>query len=135
MVSVQTQSGCAWTASTPDAWIQLASSSGTGSGEVRYTVERNNGAARAGTITVSDVTIRVEQEGTKTVRVSLNGAISDLAGTCPAVTFTVDGRTVITDGNTRFRDGCSALANGTNVRIDGEETASGQVSAMSVDPR
>jgi hypothetical protein len=132
---VQTQSGCTWTASTPDAWIDITVGSGTGSGELKYTVERNGGASRTGTISVGGQTVRVVQDGTAPVRVRLDGSVADLAGSCPDLTFTVGRRTVFTDANTRFKDGCAALANGTDVRIDGEETASGQVYATAVDKR
>ena len=33
-------------------WITLANTSGVGKGEVRYSVDRNTGAAREGTITI-----------------------------------------------------------------------------------
>ena len=48
---------------------------------------------------------------------------------------TLGSRTVFTDASTRFRDSCTALANGTAVRVDGEEAASGQVYATTVDAR
>jgi hypothetical protein len=133
--TVQTDSRCAWTASTPDSWIQITSSTGTGPGELMYTVERNSGAARTGTISVGETAVRVEQEGRRPERVTLNGSISSLTGTCPTVTFTLGNRTVFTDASTRFRDSCSALATGTAVRVDGEEAASGQVYATTVDAR
>jgi FG-GAP-like repeat/Bacterial pre-peptidase C-terminal domain len=59
--SVTTQAGCAWTASTADAWILITSGSGTGSGTVNYTGLANTGAARTGTITVQGQTHTVNQ--------------------------------------------------------------------------
>jgi hypothetical protein len=133
--TVDTQSGCAWTASTSDSWIHLTSAQGTGRGEVRYTVERNNDTERTGAITVGGATLRVEQEGARPARVRLDGSVSDLSGSCPALTFRVGDRTVFTDASTRFRDGCAALAEGSRVRIDGEERSSGRVYAIDVDLR
>jgi hypothetical protein len=52
MFTVTTQAGCAWTATTGDAWITVATASGTGTGEVSYTVQANGtGLSRSGTIT------------------------------------------------------------------------------------
>lgn len=62
-VSVTTQSGCDWTASTGESWITITSgSSGTGSGVVSYSVAANSGAARSGSITIGDQTFVVNQD-------------------------------------------------------------------------
>ena len=63
-VSVKTEPGCAWTASTGVNWIKLGTTSGTGEGELSYFVEQNTGAERQGTITIGGEihTIR-QQEG------------------------------------------------------------------------
>ncbi len=82
-VRVQTQGSCSWTASTADSWIRITRSSGTGSGDVRFSVESNDGPARAGAIAVGGVSVRVEQEGERPERVTLNGSVSDLKGSCP----------------------------------------------------
>jgi hypothetical protein len=48
------------------------------------------------------------------------GPLSNLAGSCPAVTFTVDNTTVSTTPNTRFTGGtCAQLTDGTTVAVDG----------------
>jgi hypothetical protein len=61
-VSVTTQAGCNWTATSNDAWITVTSgSSGTGSGTVNYSVAANSGAARSGTITIAGLTFSVSQ--------------------------------------------------------------------------
>lgn len=50
--TVTTQAGCAWTATTGDAWITVNTASGTATGDVSYTVQANGtGASRTGTIT------------------------------------------------------------------------------------
>lgn len=99
-----------------------------------FSVDRNNDPPRTGTIFVNDAIVRVDQDGRR-ARVSLNGSVSSLAGTCPSVTFTVENRSVVTDGSTRFKKDCAGIAEGTGVKIDGEETASGQVYASTVEVR
>ena len=61
-IAVSTMSGCAWTASSDDSWITITSgSSGTGSGTVTYSVARNDGRSRDGSLTVAGRNFRVEQ--------------------------------------------------------------------------
>ncbi len=62
MVAVTTASTCAWTATSNDAWITIATgASGTGSGVVTYTAAGNTGAARRGTLTIAGLTATVTQ--------------------------------------------------------------------------
>ncbi len=64
-VNVQSDPGCAWTASTGDNWITLTSGSGSGDGQVRFSVTPNLvPAARTGTITVAGQPLTVVQAGT-----------------------------------------------------------------------
>jgi len=50
----------------------------------------------------------------------VEGKISNLAGSCPTVTFDVGGLTVTTDANTQYEDGdCGTLANGVKVEVEG----------------
>jgi hypothetical protein len=52
--------------------------------------------------------------------VQLNGPLSNLAGSCPALTFTVNNTTVSTTQSTSFDRGpCAQLVNGTLVVVDG----------------
>jgi hypothetical protein len=134
---VDTQAGCSWTASTTDSWIRITQSSGTGSGNVRFSVESNNGPARVGAIAVGGLTVRLDQEGRPGKRVTLNGTVSNLKGSCPSVTFNLDGETVFTDADTNFKgkDGCAAVANGTRLKVEGEEAAGGRVYATKVEER
>jgi hypothetical protein len=136
-VEVETQRDCSWTASTTDSWIRITESNGTGSGNVRFSVERNTGPARAGTIRVGGVTVHVDQEGRPSERVTLNGTVSNLEGSCPSLTFNLDGRTVFTDADTSFKgkDRCAAVANGTRATVEGEEAADGRVYATKVEER
>ena len=118
---MKTSAGCAWTATTSESWIKLSTTSGVGTGEVRYTVDRNTGAARQGTITIGGETHRVEQAGAPPVRVKFGGRVSNLVGTCPTVSFVADGHQVATDATTRFTERpCSDLRNGVTVEVEGE---------------
>jgi hypothetical protein len=52
----------------------------------------------------------------------VTGAISELSGTCPELTFLIGDQKVSTDAATRFDDGtCDDLANGTRVEVEGVE--------------
>jgi len=52
---------CAWTAASAVPWIAVASASGSGGANLRYTVAANTGAARTGTLTVAGTTVTVTQ--------------------------------------------------------------------------
>jgi hypothetical protein len=61
-VSVATQAGCSWTASSNASWIAITSgASGSGNGTVAYSVAANTGAARTGTLTIAGQTFTVNQ--------------------------------------------------------------------------
>jgi hypothetical protein len=66
-VRVKTDAGCEWTATTSQSWIKVSTTRGVGDGDVVYTVDRNPGAAREGTVTVSGQVHRVEQHGANSV--------------------------------------------------------------------
>ena len=62
-VNVSTGSACTWTASSNESWIIIsAGASGTGNGTVRFTVARNNGKKRDGTLTIAGHNAKVEQK-------------------------------------------------------------------------
>jgi Abnormal spindle-like microcephaly-assoc'd, ASPM-SPD-2-Hydin len=52
-VQITTAAGCMWTASTPQPWISLQQTSGTGAGQVGYAIPANPGPARQTTITIA----------------------------------------------------------------------------------
>jgi hypothetical protein len=62
-VSVQTSTGCFWTAASNVTWITVTSgASGTGNGTVVYQVQPNpTGLARTGTLTIAGQTVTVNQ--------------------------------------------------------------------------
>jgi hypothetical protein len=70
------------------------------------------------------------------VLISLSGRISSLAGSCPAVRFTLEGRSVFTDAATEFRSGnCRHLEERREVRVEGEVRSGGDVYAIVVEIR
>ena len=61
-VTVSTNAGCAWTASSSVPWITVTSGgSASGSGAVAFTVAANQGAVRTGTVTVAGQVFPVTQ--------------------------------------------------------------------------
>ncbi|HZL95131.1 MAG TPA: BACON domain-containing carbohydrate-binding protein, partial [Vicinamibacterales bacterium] len=62
-VAVTAPAGCVWTAESNDSWITVTSgASGTGSGQVRFEVSKNNGSStRVGTLTIAGHTFDVTQ--------------------------------------------------------------------------
>lgn len=66
----------------------------------------------------------------------IEGALSGLSGTCPAVRFGVNGFQIVTSGATEFKNGgCSALKNGDKVKVEGVRQANGTVLATEVERR
>lgn len=64
---------------------------------------------------------------------AVRGAISALTGACPAVSFTIERKTVKTNAATGYGDGrCAGLANGTKVEVAGTPQADGSILAAKV---
>jgi len=63
--------------------------------------------------------------------------VSDVSGSCPNLTFTVQRRTVFTDSNTSFRSGnCRQVDDsGRNVVVNGEVREGDRVYARTVEIR
>ncbi len=62
-VSITTTAGCAWTATSNDGWIDVETGAqGTGSGTMTFSVTRNKGKERVGTLTVAGHTLTVTQK-------------------------------------------------------------------------
>jgi Putative binding domain, N-terminal/Viral BACON domain len=56
--------GCAWTATSSDAWLTITSGgTGSGGGTVQFAAASTNGGPRSATITVADQTFTVNQGG------------------------------------------------------------------------
>jgi hypothetical protein len=65
--------------------------------------------------------------------VTVSGKLSDFGGSCPALTFTVDGQSVRTNGQTRFSGGgCDDVKKNSRVEVTGERQPDGRVLATGV---
>jgi fibronectin type 3 domain-containing protein len=74
-ITVTTQSGCAWSASSGVPWITITSgSSGTGSGTVAYSVTSNSGAARSVILTIAGQLFTFNQGGTQSYTVTASAS-------------------------------------------------------------
>jgi hypothetical protein len=63
----------------------------------------------------------------------LKGTVSGLTGTCPVLTFVLNGTTVITNNATKFEDNCGAVRNGRRAKAVGVRQANGQLLATKVE--
>jgi len=89
-VTVTAGTGCTWTASTANSWIQVtAGLSGSGNGTVAYTVSANTGAARSGSITIAGQSFPISQSAATGVSITVTSVPSGLA-------LQVDGSTIAT---------------------------------------
>jgi hypothetical protein len=116
-VSVTTQSGCSWNATSNASWITIISgNSGSGNGTVLYSAAANTGSSsRTGTMTIAGQTFTVTQEGT-IINYSISGTVTLIGTKAPlsGVTMTLSGAataTTTTDSNGFYQ--FSVLANGT----------------------
>jgi hypothetical protein len=154
-VRTTAMSGCAWTAHTQDGWIAItAGTDRNGTGDVNLTVSRNTGIARQGTVVVAGQAVAVRQQGaapssaptptppppppapppspapTPIGRIELEGRLTNLQGSCPAVTFILETYTVYADQSTDYRrGGCSHLRNRSSVEVRGQRYSDGRVRA------
>ncbi|MGD9504800.1 MAG: BACON domain-containing carbohydrate-binding protein [Syntrophobacteraceae bacterium] len=64
-IAVSADDGCEWTATSQYDWITVASgASGSGDGEVHYSVGQNNtGYTRTGSLTVAGASVSIQQDG------------------------------------------------------------------------
>jgi uncharacterized protein DUF5666 len=63
----------------------------------------------------------------------IQGAVGGLSGTCPSLTFGINGYSISTSGSTSFQGGtCATLKNGLKVTVDGTKQADGSVAATTV---
>jgi prepilin-type processing-associated H-X9-DG protein len=64
----------------------------------------------------------------------LRGTISNLTGTCPAVSFFLGSTKVITTASTKFEDGgCSTLRNDLRVEVEGSRANDGSFVASKIE--
>ena len=60
-ITVTTNPGCGWNATSPLSWVTVNSPSGTGSGSASISIAANTGAARSGTIYVAGQAVTISQ--------------------------------------------------------------------------
>jgi hypothetical protein len=91
------------------------------------------GARQAdGSIVARKIQITADAEGGP---FEISGAAGGVKGTCPAITFRVNGYPIVTDATTVFTPDCSAVKSGSKVHVVGTTQADGSVLAASVDPQ
>jgi len=70
---------------------------------------------------------------TSGAQVEMRGAIAALSGSCPSLSFTINGQRIVTSGATTFdRTACADLRNGQTVEITGVQQSGGSVLASRV---
>ncbi|HVT44680.1 MAG TPA: choice-of-anchor D domain-containing protein [Thermoanaerobaculia bacterium] len=62
-IAVTAPSGCGWNAVANVPWITFTAASGTGNGEVRFSVAANDGSQRTGVISIADFSVEITQSG------------------------------------------------------------------------
>ena len=71
--------------------------------------------------------------GASTTGTAVTGTINGLSGICPALTFTLEGKSIKTSAATNFGDGtCAGLRNGLRVGVVGAAQADGSLLATQV---
>jgi hypothetical protein len=64
----------------------------------------------------------------------VEGTVSGLSGTCPNLTFVVNGTTVVTNSVSKFDDGpCTGVQNGLRVEVEGLRQSNGSLLAHKVE--
>jgi hypothetical protein len=112
-VTVTTQSGCSWSASSGVPWITITSgASGAGSGTVAYLVASNSGAARSAVSTIGGQPFTFNQSGTQSYTITAS------AGTGGSIS--PSGATSVSYGASRIYTIAAATGyNVSSVTVDG----------------
>ena len=77
-VQVNAPPGCSWSVSGAPSWIQFASSAGTGSAQINYTV-LSNGSAQTASFNAAGAAYTVQQGDVSTSGLSLLGTLTQIA--------------------------------------------------------
>jgi hypothetical protein len=161
-VGVSTLAGCAWTAVSHAAWIDLPRSAGDATTTITLTIAPNNAASREGTLTIAGRVVTVQQSGASGAPappppsptptptpsptptptppppqdIEFEGLVSSLSGGCPNVSFAAAGRVVIANQSTDYRKGdCRDLSDGERVKVRGTTTTGSPVTATRIEFR
>lgn len=66
--------------------------------------------------------------------IKVEGEVGELSGSCPQLSFRLNGQTVYTHGGTKFKGGnCRSLRNGRDVKVDGTLMSDGTIRADEID--
>jgi hypothetical protein len=85
---------------------------------------QSNGSIDARRLQIKDDAVGAEFE--------VAGSVGGLKGTCPTVTFGINGFNIATTASTTFTPPCAELKSGTKVKVKGVTQADGSVRATSV---
>jgi hypothetical protein len=112
-VNVTASSGCSWLVLNPLNWVTFTDGlSGTGSGNVSFTLAANSGAMRWGTIYLAGVPFTIQQSGVSSTSMIQTGSMANIAsGGGWNTTFTlVNLGTTDSETQLRFLDGSGAVS-------------------------
>jgi hypothetical protein len=142
-VDVRGHPACTWTARSDVTWAAVSPNTGKGNAVVHVAVSRNTGTARQLSLVVAGQPVNAMQRSADSPpaptpaptpapvpvrRIELSGRISDVSGTCPAITFELRGRTVYTTDDTEFKKtACQKIDRGTELKVEGMEMSNGSV--------
>jgi hypothetical protein len=134
---VASAASCPWAATSPVDWVTLTPAAGTASGSVRVEVRGNtSGLPRTATLTVAGRSVVVTQRAAEVQEaglIRLEGTASQVTGSCPALTFRIEGQTVQTSAATHFvANSCSRVTSGVTLDVRGEVQPNGTVVATRV---
>jgi hypothetical protein len=139
-ISVTTQAGCAWNATTPNGWIHITSGTGSGIGAVTFSVDANEGAERTGTITVGGQPLTVNQSAsTCTCAINLQELYApSIGGTGYKVAVTAPAGCAWTVANSEpswinITSGASGTGNGTVEFSVGANTVPERTGSLTVE--
>lgn len=144
-VSVSTSAECRWTADSEASWLTVDGQGGTGSGSLTVVAAANTAPdSRTGWVTIAGQAFTVTQDGGLAAEVGTAGDTSHISGSCPSVTFVVEGppprevspaarTTVFTSGRTEFQEGsCTDVRDGSRVEVTGVLDSQGRLAASRV---
>lgn len=126
-LTVTTQAGCSWTASSNSAWITVISgASGTATGTVAFNVDANNGSARSGSLTVAGQNYVINQMAPSAQQPVIDSisptsiSVPTQSGASFTGTITITGSNfqngeLYTDGNLMFEG--TSVVNGSGTTI------------------
>lgn len=77
--------------------------------------------------------VQITAAAVSVVKFNGKGVVSNVAGSCPAATFTLHGKTIATRAATKYtKVTCATLANGSTLQVTGTVSGDGSVAADSV---